>query len=344
MRIHPATLFTTLALCASIMPFKPSSLAAQDSPPLVLKRAEYVRQRKIKGKTTIILEGNVIWTRGDQRLRCGRARYYEEDGLLFLSEDVYLYDKGRTVSADSARYTRGEGSAVAIGGVSVELSGGEVVVTADSMDFALNEGEYWAYKRPRIFLQESGGGASGGIEIRGERSHMVENRLMALSGPVDISGDSLTGGADSLCYDMEREKIFLVGASWIEVGAYRLRGDRIELFVPERVLSRGISCGNARGEETEKEPSVAGEEEGNGLLNWIEADSIALSFRDNRIDSLLAWPDVRSFYQVHRKEGREENYIVGDRILMIWDHGKIGEISVKGRSEGVYHRRAEGAK
>ena len=320
------------------------TLMAEEKSPLVLEGAEYVRQTLEGEKTVVILEGNVRWARGESRLSCGHAKYIEEDGLLFLSKDVHLVDETRDIMADSVRYVREEERAVAIGNVILVVEGGDVTVRSDSMDYALGEKEAWAFKRPRLTLHQSGssrGDKFREVSIFGDRLHMMEDNFTTVAGEVDIIGDSLSGKSDSLNYDMKLEKIFLLGSPWLEVGSYRLEGNALDLCVPGRVLRRGISRGAARGEERERVGEPTGGKIEDDLVSWIEADTIFLAFLDERIDSLLALSDARSFYRVNREGELEENYVVGDEIRLVWDGGKLNVIHVSGRGEGVYLQKKE---
>jgi lipopolysaccharide export system protein LptA len=306
--------------------------AFEENPPLVLEGAEYVQQKLENGEIVIIMEGDVRWSRGENRLRCDRAKYYEERDLLYLSKDVRLINQNRRVQADSIQYIRGRDYAIAMGNVLVEFAGGEVVVRSDSVDYYVEKRESWAFKRPKLILREDDGGSDTSQEvlILGDHLHMLEENYLAIAGEVDISGDSLLGGADSLYYNLVSDRIVLLGSPWIVSGSYRLVGETLELRVPGRVLRRGISRGRARGEQRKRV--------GDEITNWIEADSIFLSFRDDRIDSLLAFPNARSYYRVERGEGVEENYVAGDEVLLKWTDRQLEIIRVKGRGEGVYLR------
>ncbi len=331
----------------------PLLYAIKEKPPLVLEGAEYVRQKIENGGTVIILEGDVRWMRGKSRLRCDRAKYFEQSDLLYLSRDVRLIDEERRVHADSIQYISQKNFAIAMGNVMLETAGGEVIIRSDSIDYDLGERESWAFKRPELILSDGDNGdvRAGKVLILGDHLHMLEENYLAITGDVDISGDSLLGGADSLNYNLVNDRIVLLGSPWIEIGSYRLVGETLELRVPGRRLHRGISRGSARGEQREKvkgaEGGIGGEHgtghSGEDIANWIEADSIFLSFRDNRIDSLLAYPNARSYYRVEREEGVEENYVAGEEILLTWMDRQLEIIRVKGRGEGVY-RREEGGK
>ncbi len=317
---------------------------AVEKPPLILEGAEYIHQKLENRKTIIMLEGNVRWAKGEGRLRCGRARYIEEDGLLYLSRDVHLVDDKRDIVADSVKYVSEDEYAVALGNVILNMEGGDVTVRSDSMDYNLGKEEAWAFKRPRLILHQSG---SDGIEetavtIYGNRLHALEDHYIAVIGDVDIIGDSLSGRSDSLFYDINLEKIFLMGSPWIEVGSYRLEGSALDLYVPGRVLLQGISRGSARGEQREQVERSSEQEVEDTLVSWIEADTIILHFLDERIDSLLALPDARSFYHVYREDGLEENYAVGDEIRLLWEGGKLDVIRVSGRGEGAYLKKGGG--
>jgi hypothetical protein len=319
-------------------------LIAVEKSPLILEGAEYIHQKIENRKTIVMLEGNVRWAKGESRLRCGRAKYIEEDGLLYLSRDVHLVDEKRNIVADSVKYVNKDEYAVALGNVLLNMEGGDVTVRSDSMDYDLGKEEAWAFKRPRLTLQQSG---SDGIEetavtIYGDRLHALEDHYMAVIGDVDILGDSLSGRSDSLFYDINLEKIFLLGSPWIEMGSYRLEGNALDLYIPGRVLLRGMSRGSARGEQREPVDRSNEQEVEDTLVNWIEADTIILYFLDERIDSLLALPDARSFYQVHREDSFEENYAAGDEIRLVWDGGELDVIRVSGRGEGVYLKKGGG--
>jgi len=320
-----------------------SPSADEGKPPLILERADYIRQRLEDGKTVVILEGDVRWVRGESRLRCGWAKYFEADGLLYLARDVYLFDDDRSLRADSVRYRREDGNAVAQGHVHLELDGGDVTVSSDSMAYQAADKEAWALKRPRLDLRSRPSGEeSEDIMIRGDRLHMREGEYIAVSGMVDISGDSLIGRSDSLYYDLLAEEVSLVGDPWIEAGSYRVEGRRIVLRVPDRVLRKGISQGDARGEE--RQDAGVSQEAGfvEEPISWVEADTITLTFRQERIDSLLAYPGARSFFRENREGGREENYAVGEAILLVWKDGQVDQVRVSGKGEGVYRKRDSG--
>ncbi len=335
--------YAMVFLCLFLLLPQRSMSAADDSPPLVLKRAEYVRQKEENEHTVIIMVGSVEWERGDSRLDCERSKYYEDKGILYLSGNIHLLDEGRDVQADSVRYLDETECAVVMGNVRLEMSNGDFALLADSLDYSLRQREAWAFKRPELVLSGRGKEENSRMDIvvTGNWFHLLEDSLLAISGDVDICGDSLLGGADSLYYDMGLEEILLVGTPWIETGDYRLEGERLDLSVPGRTLKRGISRGSARGEQ--KEVILHRIEDGadEELLNWIEADSIVLSFKDERIDSLIASSEARSFYSDMRQGELEENYAVGDEILLVWGGTGMDLIQVSGRGYGVYRKRDE---
>ncbi len=310
---------------------------AKQKPPLVLEGAEYVRQIQAGGKRTVVLDGNVRWARGESRLRCERAKFIEEDGFLFLSGDVHLVGEDRDILADSVQYFRDREYAVAMGHILVTIADGDITVRADSMDYALAGRESWAFKRPLLTLSDGDAGENEGeVTVIGDMLHMVEDSFVTIVGNVDILGDSLAGRSDSLHYDMKIERIMLFGSPWIEIGSYMLKGNRIDLCVPGRTLKRGLSTGSARGEQRKTDRGT--EDEAIETVNWIEADSIALSFLDDRIDSLDASSGARSFFRLYGEGKMEENYVIGDNILIVWKDDSIDAVQVSGRGEGIYRK------
>jgi hypothetical protein len=327
----PILLFVVLA-CV------PPAIAG-DKPPLILEEgAEFMEKKEVDGTTFLYLQGEIRWRRGESRLMCARARYYEESGMLFLSRNVHLLDEGREILADSVRYEQETSHAVTIGSSILLLSNGDVTVLSDSMDYAFDAREAWAFKRPRVVLQTESGDRETTDEtvVDGERLHMKEDAFLAVVGDVAILGDSLSGGSDSLHYDLAAETITMLGTPWIEMGTYRLFGEKIDLYAPERSLRRGIAQNGARGEERVSGPDEDGD--GKELVNWIEGGSIVLSFENDRIDSLVASPEARSFYRIRQEGESEENYVLGDEIILIWREGEIDAVHVRGNGEGVYRR------
>ncbi len=341
MKTNPG--YATVLLCLFLLLPQRLMSAADDSPPLVLKRAEYVRQKEEDEHSVIIMAGSVEWERGESRLNCERSKYYEDKGMLYLSGNVHLLDEGRDVRADSVRYLNETECAVVMGNVQLKMSGGDFALLADSLDYSLRQREAWAFKRPELVLSGRGkeGDSRRDVVVTGNWFHLSEDSLLAISGDVDICGDSLLGGADSLYYDMGLEEILLVGTPWIETGDYRLEGERLDLSVPGRTLRRGISRGAARGERKEVVKHRIEDGADDELLNWIEADSIVISFKDERIDSLIASSEARSYYSDMRQGELEENYAVGDEILLVWSSTKMDLIQVSGKGSGVYRKRDE---
>jgi lipopolysaccharide export system protein LptA len=331
----------TAVLCLFSFPliFEISLATSEEKTPLILEGAEYIRQKQVDGKRVVILEGDVRWLRGGSRLRCGHAKYYEEDGLLFLSEDVHLIGEDRDIFADSVQYFREREYAVVMGHIIVKIADGDIMVRADSMDYALADNESWAFKRPELTLSnnDSEEKVEDEVTVVGDILHMVEDSFVTVVGKVDILGDSLTGRSDSLDYNMKLEKIILFGNPWIDIGSYMLEGERIDLYVHEKILSRGLSSGNARGEQ--KKTVQDKEDNEDEIVNWIEADSISLSFLDDRIDSLEASSNARAFFRVHGEEKVEDNYVIGDNILLVWEEDEVDMVQVSGQGKGVYHKK-----
>ncbi len=257
------------------------------------------------------------------------------------------------VDSDEAEFL-GEERAFARGNVEIHRS--DLDATADSARFDAG-GLGVLYGRPVV--------RGEGFELTGDsvlaRFANDELREVRSFGGASASGQDFELQADLVTAEVragevERLWAFGEGRSIAASGSFQLAGDSIEFFLSAGRIDSIASVGSASSVETEAYvPGSTLVEAAKGLdpgSNWLTGDTIRAFFSAPAAESLLppsetdptpervtATGSARSFYATVRDSVRSEapsrNYLLGDRIEVLFEEGEPAEVVAK-QGIGIY--------
>jgi len=151
-------------------------------------------------------------------------------------------------------------------------------------------------------------------------------------GRVRLWDDSLTITSDSLFHvASEGRSYFRGGVPRIDNPSYNMCGEQIDVYTRDRRLDQVVAVRKARGEfyysgTTEADSAAAG--------NWIEGDTLNVSFGAAGLDSIVASGSARSYFREDPQAAL--NYVIGARIVLVWRDGLIDRVQVGGGGRGLH--------
>lgn len=301
----------------------------QEGSPVQLDRAgRWDRIRHPQG-IEHYLSGGVEAHRGQVRMVSEEARYRDWEGRLVLTGRVSLEDPDYRVWADKVTYLVEEDLAQGRGSVRIVRKAGGSELRAGEADYYARSDRVEARGQPLLILYP--GGAEPGMSpylVRAPEMVLLGEEEVLAWGGVSIEGDQLAARADSAAYEIGEGWLFLRQGrpeAWTE--SHRLEGDSLDV----RLVGGRLRESWVRGEplaEARAEPA-----------SWIRGREIQLEFEDGRLARLSAWGKARSLLYLVDQSAPDgppdENYVMGDEIILSWTVEGLDLVEVEGATVGV---------
>ncbi|MFH1068521.1 MAG: LptA/OstA family protein [Candidatus Glassbacteria bacterium] len=282
--------------------------------------------------------GGLRWSSGELSGTGELGEYWRDRDVMTVTGRAVACDSLRRIEADRLAYDYRAERLEASGAVRLtDSQSGSTAVAAGAV-YRRAAGESTLTGRPVVtYYTQTDTLKENPYKLTGDRIVSWRGDSLAAVGRVKLSDDSLTVTADSLFYDRSRDvSYFRGGPPLIEHPKYKLHSRLLDVFTTGRALQRICATGGGRGEfflektKAETPDSAAG----TGTGCWIEGDSLELFFGESGLDSICSAGGARSYF----REGAETgiNYLLGDRILLIWQGGALEVVEVTRGGRGLY--------
>lgn len=318
-------MFTVLVLLSSLLLVKdPDALfTREDREPYIIEAETVTLDETDEGRVSH-LYGNVSITHGKTIITGAEGYVYELKKMAEVIDSVKIDDEGTMITAGRARYFRDEGMAILV--QDVELVEGEQILRTDSLTYYKKTkrsrasgnvrlidqkqntevtGEYGEYDfvndegfmtgQPMLTLMEK----EKRVTIEGDtlRIKRKEN-FMSCNGNVNVREDSIVARADFLEYYSDSERIHLEGEPIVEQeGKSTLTGLVIDVFLRKREIVRTVATTGAQGIYFFSD----------GARNDVRGDSITIHFIEGKTDRIVVVGNATGVYkQVKELSGEEE--------------------------------------
>lgn len=339
-----------------------SSISAQPIPgypPLVLERANSLKN-KTQGEESIKeLIGSVRITRGDMSVDCDYAVHYQKSGKVVFEKNVYYADSLREMWAQKVTYYIEQDSVKAEGKVkieqkyyqgycniayytdrrqnvemhkNVELRQRERNVTlTGSRGYGSNNMEYAkTWGNAQIVKLDSTGKTEIIIDAQTIEYFHKEARALA-SDSVKITRDDIKGFCDTLHYNTEAKYALMLVKPVVYHIDEEMRGDSIYMYIKDQTIDHLELYGNT----SAISPAENAKE---GEMNKMFGKKMLIYVKDDKIDNIIVTGNARSFYYLYEKdEFKGVNKASGDIIDLKFLDGKIDAIQIAGGTEGTYY-------
>ncbi|MEA2062117.1 MAG: LptA/OstA family protein [Gemmatimonadota bacterium] len=260
--------------------------------------------------------------------------YYRSTDLLVIEGEAVARDSLRRLEADKIEYDYATGRVRAEGSVVLtDTRSGSMATAASGLydrgtDISILTG------RPKVvFYLESDSLKLRPYNLTCDRLLNFGADSMVATGRVVLADDSLRATSDSLFHDRASGRsYFRSGGPRIDHPAYSMRGGKIDILTSGRRLELVVATGSARGEFFQAGRGV--DTSGTGMDNWIEGDTLNVAFGPAGLDSIVAAGEARSYLRQSLEES--VNYVIGSRILLLWQGGLIDRMEVAGGGRGLY--------
>lgn len=327
-------------------------------PPIVLERADLLKNRVIGGETVKELIDNVLISRGDIEIECDHALHYQEAGKIVFEKNVHYRDSLRNLWAERVTYF--------IEPDSLEASG-KVKITQDVYEIYSRRANY-TNQRENVYLSREvklidlenrvtitgskGFGdrtleyarVSGSAEMvkrdsTGEVEITIDSRMIEYfnsedraqaSDSVKVFLQEATGSSGNLQYFIKPRVALMETNPAIFRGREEMRGDSIRLHFNEKKLERIELMGNA---------SAVSPLEGSSVerINRMYGKKIEIELIEEKVREVTVLGNARSVYFVLEEgEYKGANKASGDRIYLHFKDGELETINVAGGAEGTY--------
>ena len=339
-----------------------SILGAQENKarlPVVLERANVLKNRAVGDENIKELIGNVYITRGEMGIECEHAYQYQQAGKIIFIQDVHYADSLRDMWADRVTYFIEADSLKAVGSVKI---------VQDKYE-AYSRRAYYSEERRNVYLEESvklidlenfvvltgrrgfgdetleyarvtGDAKMVKSDSLGESETTIislkienfqkESRAQATDS-VKVYQEDITGDCGKFQYFLDQRKALMELNPMIFRQSDELKGDSIYLYFFEDKLDRIEIFGEA---------SVLSplEDGGEGEFNRMYGNRMFIEIFEDKIKKMTVIGNARSIYYLYEDgESKGVNSASGDRIYLRFHEGKLEAINVAGGTEGTYY-------
>jgi lipopolysaccharide export system protein LptA len=332
-----------LALLLAAALVAPAGAAAQQRarPPaerpkerLFVEHADQTQRLAQGDSISYYLDGNVRTRRGDLRVTAEHVVILDWLGIADFSRNVHAWDPENELYADHVTYTDSTDVAVANGDVQVidRTSGSQLKSQLAVYD--RRAGVLTATQKPEMLLfpereeQTPPDSAAEPIHVWSQQVQLFhENDEVLATGDVLIRrGENLTAKGDSVRFARDGDQVLLRGKPSVESHRFYIEAREIDLRLAddnlEALIARGAAKASSRSDSI---PASAIQALGDASPNsWIAADSLRISFREEKVRNLEAQGSARSLnYALESKAGDAAtwalNYMLAGNIKLVFD-------------------------
>jgi lipopolysaccharide export system protein LptA len=270
---------------------------------------------------------------GKVRLTARYGEYFVEPKRAFFRTRVVVKDTGSTVVADSLTYFRKEKRSVATGNVGVYNEADHVMISGRHLEH-FSERQFTRITEQPVLVKFDTV-SPGTFDTLVVRSRIMESyrdsvkRLLAIDS-VEIVRSNLAGTAGFAEYFSETDSIRLRDSPIIWYQQTQVTGDSINVSLKARKLDRVHVMGHsfAVSQSDSLWPN---------RYDQITGERMIMQFADQRLDNIDVQNRAISVYHLYDDSTANGlNKTSGDRIVMLFEKGKVKSIHVLGGVEGQY--------
>jgi lipopolysaccharide export system protein LptA len=270
---------------------------------------------------------------GRVKLTARYGEYFVEPKRAFFRNQVVVRDSSSTVLADSLTYYRKEKRSIAEGNVSVQNQTEHLTITGHRLEHLSNQQITRITEQPVLVKFDTT--STGTIDTLVVRSRVMESyrdslkRLLAIDS-VEIVRSNLAGTAGFAEYFTQTDSIHLRLAPIVWYNQTQVTGDSIDVAMKARKLDRVHVMGRAFA--VSQSDSLWPER-----YDQITGDRMVMQFADQGLDNIDVQNRSISVYHLYEDSTANGlNKTSGDRIVMLFEMGKVKSIRVVGGVEGQY--------
>ena len=270
---------------------------------------------------------------GSVKLTARYGQYFIDPKRAFFRSQVTVEDSASVLTADSLTYFRLEKRSVAEGDVSVYN-------TVDHVTIKGHQLEHWSERQftrvtQQPVLVKFDTSASGTIDTLVVHSREMESyrdsvkRLIAIDSVEIVRGD-LAGTAGRAEFFTQRDSILLRESPVVWYEKMQVTGDSIDVTLKRRKLDQVRVVGKAfiLAESDSLWP---------GRFDQMTGETLVMQFADQKLERVDVQERAISLYHLYEDSSANgANKSSGDRIVMLFEEGKLKTISVHGGVEGQY--------
>jgi len=336
-----------------------------DSVPIVLERADKLRNTSVGNETIKELIGNVFITRGDMGIECQHAYHYQTAQKIVFIRDVHYSDSLRDMWAEKVIYYVDTDSLEAIGSVKIEqgkyqgfsrianyseakrkvyltndvklIHREESTVLTGDQGFGDETMKYARVTGERAELAKIDSAGKAETTIFAKKIEYFDSLQIALAtDSVDIMHGEITGYCELLTYYNGEDKALMEVDPVLMRDLDEIKGDSIYLYFADENLNRIEIFGRA----SVISPVVDGKP---GQFNQMYGQEMYVNVVDDKMTDITVVGSARSIYYVYEdtkdkgKKYKGANSASGDKIFLIFSDGELETIHVAGGTEGTYY-------
>ncbi len=279
--------------------------------------------------------GNLRWATSSGITGSGRqGEYYRSQDLLVVEGEAVAEDSLRRIEAEKLEHDNTSSRLKATGGIILTDKKSRSEATAASGLYEHDTGITTLTGRPLLKFYHK----TDTLKLRPyylSCDHLLSYGAdsMVAVGRVRLWDDSLTITSDSLFHDgASGRSYFRGGAPRINNPCYNMRGEQIDIYTRGRQLEQVVAVRDARGEFYQSD--IAHADSAPGADNWIEGDTLNVAFGPEGLDSIVASGGARSYFRENPQAAL--NYVIGSRIILVWQEGLIDRVEVRGGGRGLH--------
>jgi lipopolysaccharide export system protein LptA len=302
-------------------------LVSDDSVTIRAPEAVYMRDER-----TAEAAGRVALDDGKSLLTARYGKYFVDRRIAVFRDSVRARDSVSVVTADSLTYFRNERRSVADGRVTVVNAADRVTITGGHLIHEAEPDYSRMTVNPVLVQLDTTAGASDTLVVRGRvmEAYRDSVRRLVASDSVEIVRADLAAVCGLAVFYTAADSILLRRSPVIWYRETQVTGDSVNVYLKGRQLHRVDVTGEAFA--ISRTDTVSRDR-----FDQLNGESLRMLFVDKvlrRIDV-----DVHATSVYHLTEDSAANGLnktSGDKIVMVFEEGKVRSITVTGGVEGRY--------
>ncbi len=270
---------------------------------------------------------------GTTRLTASYGEYFGTERRAFFHTHVVVVDTSSIVTADSLQYWRITRRSLALGRVVVRSPSDRLTIYGGRLDHDAEHLTSRMTVHPRLEQVDSlGEGRYDTLHVRGVvlESYRDSTRRLIARDSVELVRSDLASSSRYACFYTAGDSILLRSAPVIWYRETQVSGDSINVYLKKRKLERLLVMGSAFA--VSRSDSLHPDR-----FDQIAGDRLRMLFGDEGLSRTDVEGRALSLYHLYDDTvANGANRTSGDRIVMLFAHGKAEAITVYGGVEGQY--------
>jgi len=298
-----------------------------DSVTLRAPAAVYMRDERTAEAT-----GSIALDDGKSLLTARYGKYFVDQRIAIFRDRVRARDSVSVMTADSLTYYRNERRSVADGHVTVLNAGDRVTITGGHLDHLAVPDYSRMTVNPVLVQIDSAESARDTLVVRARVMEAFRDtvRRLVASDSVEIVRADLAAVCGRAVFYTTADSILLRKSPIIWYRDTQVTGDSVNVYLKERQLHRVDVTGEAFA--ISRSDSISKDR-----FDQLNGEMLRMLFVDKVLHRIEV--EVRATSVYHLTEDSAANGLnktSGDRIIMMFEEGKVRSIKVTGGVEGSY--------